>query len=226
MDEVFFAEEEFVERLPEEGNLAGRKMIQLWREAIRRKRADCQPAFLLDSADFWVRYYAETIREPLKSNKFFFVFDPGVSLIDIAQIFGDDPGKPPCRNKENNGWMLDGSSPWAKESQKPSYCLVSAPLLCGLSGDHQDAAIKDLLGGKFERASCRLAIVLGISHFLAFGNYGFKDCHHLGPETSDFGGVRTHCVSAFGSSGFALYNFPQGAADKGIGVCLMRKFDF
>jgi len=122
--------------------------------------------------------------------------------------------------------MLDGSSPWVKESQKPGYYLVRMPVLRGLGCDQQEVAIRDLGEGKVERASCRLAIVFGISHFLVFGDSGFGYRHHLGPEINDVGGVRTNCVVAFGPEGFALYNFPRGVANKDIGVALVRKFDF
>ncbi len=213
--------------LPEKKDLAGPRVIQLWQEVIEQRRTNSN-FFLPGAAEEYNagRYSAKTILKTLEDDWWYFILDPGFPITEMAQIFGDDSEKPPCRDKLNNGWMLDGNSPWTKESQKPGYYLVSMPLLRDLGLNQQETAIKDLAGDKIGRASCRLAIVLGISYFLAFGDYGFGGCHHLGPEMNDSGSAKTNCVVAFSPKGFALYNFSKGGpSHKDIGVCLVRKFD-
>jgi hypothetical protein len=214
--------------IPKERNLAGLEVIRLWQEMIEEKRTDRQPSlqpFGLGSG-FSLRYSEDTVKNVLGKAGWYLVYDPGFSIVEMAQIVGSDPQKPPCRDGNNNGWMLDSGSPWAKESQEPCCYLIGTPILCGLDFNSQEVAFCDLGEGRVERVPCRLAIVFGISHFLAFGDYGFGDCHHLGPEESNFGKMKANAVVAFGSKGFALYNFPRGVANKGIGVCPVWKFDF
>jgi len=218
--------------MPPGRDLTGLKMIHLWEEVMNQGRTGRSFPLSFESLELddliGLRYSKQTVLEALRDPKWYFLFDPGFSLIEMSQICGCDPNMRPCRDDKSSAWLAEGSSSWTREAQNPGYYLISMPLLCGLGGDDQDVSIRDLLGSKFERASSRLVLVFGISYFLNFNNYGgFEKCHHLGPERNDLVGVGANCVVAFDpKKGFALYNFSRGGSPKGIGVCLVRKFDF
>jgi len=225
--DVLIERGEFLRGLPKERNLAGLKVVQSWGEVIKQERTGYHFSLPFESEHLKSRYTAETMSRVLKNDRRFWILDPGFSFFEMACIFGCDPNMPPCRDEGNSGWLFDEDSSWTKEVYDPNYYLISMPVLCGSDLDQQETAIMDLGEGRKERASCRLALVLALSHFFVFGNYGFGDCHHLGPETSSLGSTKTNCVVAIRPKGFAFYNFSKGGPPhKNIGACLIEKFDF